>query len=104
MDKRVGKRRIKRLPINFSDGEQDYNGTSSNFSSNGLFIRTRRAFVPGTSVKMVLEVEEERKILLMGVVVRAIKTGLRDFKNGMGIKLTSLSQDYKDFLKELSAR
>jgi len=104
MDKRAGKRRIKRLPITFSDGQINNSGTSSDFSSNGLFIRTRKAFVPGTSLIMVLEVEENREIQLKGVVARAIKTGLSDFKNGMGIKLTSLSQDYRDFLKELLTR
>ncbi len=104
MDKRAGKRRIKRLPITFSDGKINNSGTSSDFSSNGLFIRTRKAFAPGTSLEMVLEMDDNRKIELTGVVARAIKTGLSDFKNGMGIKLTSVPQDYKGFLKELSVR
>ncbi len=100
MGKRA-KRKIKRLPITFSDGTVEYRGTSSDFSTTGLFIRTRKAFDCGTSVKMVMEVNEDRKIALTGVVARSIKTGVMDFKNGMGIKLTSIPQTYEDFLKEL---
>lgn len=100
MSKRA-QRKIKRLPITFSDGTVEYQGMSSDFSSTGLFIRTRKAFNPGTSVKMVMEVDENRKIALTGVVARAIKTGVMDFKNGMGIKLTAIPQTYEDFLNEL---
>jgi Tfp pilus assembly protein PilZ len=101
MGRRKKTRKIKRLPITFSDGNVEYAGTSSDFSSTGLFIRTRRAFGPGTSVRMVLEVGENRSIDLKGIVVRAIKTGSMVFKNGMGIKLTNIPQDYKNFAKEL---
>lgn len=94
-------RKIKRLPITFSDGVVEHNGISSDFSSSGLFIRTRKAFDPGTPLKMVLEVDESRKIPLTGVVARAIKTGVLDFKNGMGMMLTSIPKAYEDFLKEL---
>jgi Tfp pilus assembly protein PilZ len=97
-------RKIKRLPITFSDGSVEYTGTSSDFSSTGLFIRTRKAFNPGTSMKMVLEVDESHKIALTGVVARAIKTGVLDFKNGMGIQLTSIPQAYGDFLNALLKR
>ncbi len=95
-------RRTKRLNISFSDGKVDHLGTSSNFSLTGLFIRTRKAFNPGTSLKIVLELDEHQKIDLTGIVVWATRTGNIDFKNGMGIKLTSLPQAYKDFVNGLS--
>ncbi len=50
---------------------------------------------------MVIELDNNRKINLTGVVVRSIKTGIADFKNGMGIKLTSIPQEYQDFINEL---
>ncbi len=101
MAKRIAERRIRRLTITFTDGKMEYSGISSDFSSTGLFIRTRKAFNPGTPVKMLLEVDENRKIELAGVVARAIKTGAMDFKNGMGIKLSYIPQAYEDFLKEI---
>ncbi|MEK6528091.1 MAG: PilZ domain-containing protein [Nitrospirota bacterium] len=102
MSKRSSDRKKKRLTITFSDGNVENNGMSSDFSSTGLFIRTRKAFNPGTPVTMVLEVDINRKIPLAGVVARAIKTGVVDFKNGMGIRLTSIPQAYEEFLKELN--
>jgi len=101
MAKRESPRRIRRLPITFSDGKDEHTGISSDFSVSGLFIRTRKALSPGTSLSMVLEIDESRKIRLTGVVVRAIKTGVMDFKNGMGVKLASVPEEYKDFIREL---
>ena len=100
-DKRIAPRKIRRLSITFSDGTVEYSGTSSDFSATGLFIRTRKALNPGTPVKMVIELDNNRKINLTGVVVRSIKTGIADFKNGMGIKLTNIPKDYEDFIQNL---
>ena len=100
-DKRIAPRKIKRLSVTFSDGKDEYSGTSSDFSATGLFIRTRKALSPGTPVKMVIELDNNRRINLTGVVVRSIKTGIADFKNGMGIKLTPIPQEYQDFINKL---
>ncbi len=94
-------RKIKRVPIVFSTSQNEYHGTSSDFSFTGLFIRTSKPFVPGTHLKMILEIDENRRIEISGVVARASKTRSLDFKNGMGVKITSRTQEYKDFLKEL---
>lgn len=95
-------RKTKRLNVSFSDGKVEHIGTSSNFSLKGIFIRTRKAFNPGTSLKMVIEINEHRKIELTGIVVWATRTGIRDFKNGMGIKLTAIHQAYEDYVKGLN--
>jgi len=100
-DKRIAPRKIKRLSVTFSDGKDEYSGTSSDFSATGLFIRTRKALSPGTSLKIVVELDENRKVTLTGMVVRSIKTGIADFKNGMGIKLTNIPKDYEDFIQNL---
>ncbi|MBI4698447.1 MAG: PilZ domain-containing protein [Nitrospirae bacterium] len=101
MEKRRAKRTIKRLSITFSDGNEEYNGTSSNLSVNGLFIRTRKAFKVGALLKMVLETDKGQSINLTGVVARAIKTGIQDFKNGMGIRLVNAPQDYVELVSSL---
>ena len=100
-DKRIAPRKIRRMPVTFSDGKDEYSGTSSDFSATGLFIRTRKALSPGTSLKIVVELDENRKVTLTGMVVRSIKTGIADFKNGMGIKLTNIPKDYEDFIQNL---
>ena len=103
VDRRKAPRKIKRLPIRYSDGQKEHSGMSSDFSSSGLFIRTRNALSPGTYIKMALEVKENHKIDLAGLVIWAVKTGIRDFKNGMGVKLISTPRAYEDFVRDIWA-
>ena len=95
------KRLTKRLSVMFSDGVTDHHGVSSNISSSGLFIRTRKALPPGTPLKIVLEVGKDRKMDLEGEVAWSLKTGVADFKNGMGVKLSRIPQEYEDLVKDL---
>jgi Tfp pilus assembly protein PilZ len=97
--RQVSKRHTKRLPVVFSSGESEFVGTTSNLSLTGLFIRTRKALSPGTLLKIVLEVDKDKKINLEGEVAWSLKTGLADFKNGMGVKLKNIPQVYEDLLK-----
>ncbi len=101
MGNRIARRKIKRLTITFSDGIVEHSGTSSDFSMTGLFIRTRKALPPGTNLKIVVVLDDQRTITLMGIVVRSIKTGSMDIKNGMGVKFTYIPKEYEDFMNEL---
>lgn len=111
MEKRECKRKIRRLNITFSDGETEYSGISSDFSCSGLFIRTRNSFSEGIKLNMKLELENGKIIPLAGIVKRAIKTNISSYnisgyktssyKNGMGIRLTSIPEEYNDFIEEL---
>lgn len=89
------------MTVTFSDGHVEHQGTSSDFSFTGIFIRTRKSFAPGTHIKMVMEIDENKKITITGVVARSIKTRGSDFKNGMGVKISPITEEYKDFLKDL---
>jgi Tfp pilus assembly protein PilZ len=101
-DKREAKRKIKRLPVTFSCKTEEYFGISSNISTTGLFIRTRKAFKTGLSVNMVLELDENSKISLSGVISRAkIKTKFETSNCGIGVQLTEASEAYLDFLEVL---
>ncbi len=94
-------RKTKRLPATFSDGTVELSGTSSNLSLTGVFIRTRKPLSPGTPVRIVVELAENNTIELAGIVVWASKTGNTGFKDGMGIKLTSVPDAYKIYLEAL---
>ncbi|MEW6714502.1 MAG: PilZ domain-containing protein [Nitrospirota bacterium] len=96
----ISKRHTKRLPVVFSSGDLEFIGTTSNLSLTGLFIRTKKAFSPGTILKIVLELDKDKKINLEGEVAWSLKTGLIDFKNGMGVKLKNIPQMYEDFVKQ----
>lgn len=101
MEKRKCKRRIRRLNISFSDGNREFSGVSSDFSCNGLFIRTRKGFQEGTTVYMKLALENGIKVPLTGTVRRTIKTQISNYKNGMGIVLTSVPGEYDDLIIDL---
>jgi Tfp pilus assembly protein PilZ len=101
MEKRKCKRKIKRLNILFTDGKEELKGISSDFSCNGLFIRTRKCFPTGTKLKMKLELENGSLIPLTGSVKRALKTQISIQKNGMGIKLSDIPSEYDDLVKRL---
>jgi Tfp pilus assembly protein PilZ len=101
MEKRECKRKIRRLNIKFSDGKTEHNGISSDFSCNGLFIRTRKGYNAGTTLNMQLELQNGKIIPLTGMVKRTIKTDVSSYKNGMGIHLTSIPKEYDNFVKEL---
>jgi len=98
--RQISKRHTKRLPVLFSSGESEFIGTTSNLSLTGLFIRTRKAFSPGTLLKIILEVDKDKKINLEGEVAWSLKTGIADFKNGMGVKLRNIPQTYEELIKE----
>jgi uncharacterized protein (TIGR02266 family) len=92
---------IRRFPLTFSDGDREYNGVSSNVSPSGIFIRTRKALPPGTILKIVLEIDGNTKVTLEGEVAWALKTGLSDFRNGMGIEFSHVPEEYEAFIKRL---
>lgn len=94
-------RKTKRLSLTFSDGTGEISGASSNLSVTGLFVRTRKPLNPGTPVRIIIELNEQNKIELMGIVVWARKTGNVGFKDGMGIKLTTVPHAYEDFVEQL---
>lgn len=98
---KTNKRFTKRLSLVFSDGEVEYNGITSNISTTGLFIRTRKPFPPGTNIKVIIDTDKGEKIVADGVVVWALRTGVADFKNGMGVKLTTIPEAYGKLLKEV---
>jgi Tfp pilus assembly protein PilZ len=101
MSGRISERKIKRMSVTFSDGIREYHGTTSDLSHTGLFIRSRKVFRPGTALKVVIELDEQQKIAFTGVVTRFIKVGTVEFRNGIGVKLTSIPQEYKDLVEKL---
>ena len=103
IEKRGKERFSKEIPLTFSEGTTTHKGMSSDFSSSGVFIITRQPFKPGTRTKMSLEISHKEKIYLTGVVVRAIKTGDVNIKDGMGIKLTDSPFLYQKFLDRLKS-
>jgi hypothetical protein len=52
----------------------------------------------------VLEIDENFKIALRGVIVREIKKGYINPFSGIGVALTEIPQAYRDFLEVLARK
>lgn len=99
MSKREFRRYTKRLETEFTAGGMSFRGISSDISAKGLFIRTQHGFVPGTKVNITLQLPDGNSSRLTGVVRRTIKTPLTLVKNGMGIELTQVDDNFRAFIK-----
>ncbi len=98
MSKRRHARFIRRLETEFSAEGQNYRAISSDFSCNGLFIRTNHAFPPGTLLSIRVHLPDGTPSTLKGRVRRALKTTVVSLKNGMGIELIEKDLAYTDFM------
>ena len=87
------------MAVDFTAAGQTYKSFSSDISKKGLFIRTNRAFETGSDIGIQLYLPDGSIAFLKGRVMRAIKTPLQVVKNGMGIELTEVDENFKRFIK-----
>lgn len=99
---RYTKRYIRRVETEFFDGKRNYRGISSDFSVDGLFIRTKRGLAPESVLELTLYLPDGKKSKLKGIVRRTIKTGSSLSKNGMGVQLIERDKNFDDFIKSFS--
>lgn len=100
--KRRHKRIIKRLPVKFGTSEANLIGFTSDVSPGGIFIRTSRGLPPETHIAIDIETPSGEIISIKGIVKRTIKysTHLGNvMKNGMGVEIMGLNEDYINFIK-----
>lgn len=112
-DKRQSKRRIKRLSLEFLNNGEKYRGRVSNLSKTGIFVKTRKPLEPESPVTISLNIDEGNGLTidLEGIVVRKIKEKplasksiYVAHKNGMGVRLTRMPQEYHDLISNLQQR
>jgi uncharacterized protein (TIGR02266 family) len=101
MQKRRSTRIIKRLEVKFISAGVSYTGITSNLSSHGIFIRTKKGLAPGTTLEIELRLPTGEAIKLDGVVKRTVKTQFQDVKNGMGVELKHIPPKYTAFLNTI---
>jgi Tfp pilus assembly protein PilZ/ribosomal protein S27E len=100
--RRRHKRLIKRIEVEFCYENKNYRGIASNFSLQGLFIRTVHPFVADTKVDILLNLPDGSKSNIKGVVKNATKTKITSLRNGMGIELTEKDTNYINFIISFS--
>jgi len=106
-DKRKLKRFSDRLKISFDVNGMEYRGLSSNFSLNGLFIRTNHSFPPDTLMDIIVYLPNDLTSHLKGKVVRISNETLwgvsgkaRGYaEKGMGIEIIQKDALYLHFIR-----
>ena len=101
MRKRRHKRIIKRLETEFSANGLAFQGVSSDLSRSGVFVRTNKPFPADTLVDLTIHLPGNIVSRLKGSVRRSIKTGQTTIKNGMGMEIIELDQNYVNFLNDI---
>lgn len=108
-DKRQHKRFIKRCVVEFVVDGSKYTGISSDFSLNGLFIRTKYPLIPDTMLHVAVYLPDGRVSKLTVKVKRAAKTAtgrvmgtpVRSLKDGMGVEIIERDVNYLHFIRSL---
>jgi len=105
--KRQQKRFIERCKVEFTVNDKTYRGLSSNFSLNGLFIRTKQLFQTETLLDIIIHFPNDLTSRLKGKVVRVPRNALRGAsetvrgcgENGMGIEIIEKDSLYLHFIR-----
>ncbi len=101
MHKRRHRRIIRRLETEFSASGLSFRGILSDLSRGGVFVRTNNPFPEDTLVDLTIHLPGNMVSRIKGRVRRAIKTGQTIIKNGMGMEIVELDQNFAAFLDDI---
>ncbi len=109
--KRLQKRHIKRCPVEFNDGGEQVRGISSDFSLDGLFIRSTHPMPVGSIINISIELPNRQISSLKGEVARSSKISgkwyagkkvvMSSEKEGMGIRILERDANYLHLVRSL---
>lgn len=102
--KRQQERFIERCKVEFTVNGKTYRGLSSNFSLNGIFIRTKHTFQSDTLLDIIIHFPNDLTSRLKGKVVRVSRNALWGAsetyaENGIGIEIIEKDSLYLHFIR-----
>ena len=108
-NKRQQKRFVRRCEVEFTADKLTIRGISSDFSLEGLFIRTNHPLPAGTILDMLIHLPGGEISKVKGKAVRAAKTPIgkvmgtpiKSLKNGMGIEIIEKDDHYLHLIRSL---
>lgn len=103
MDKRKSRRINKRLVASFGTKDLKNTGITNDISTTGLFIKTTKSFLPGSTLKVNLFLPNNGSTTFTGRVIRIYKhppyTSLA--RNGVGIELDKEEASYLTYVTNI---
>ncbi len=108
-EKRGFRRYTKRCEAEFAAGGVSNRGIASDFSINGLFLKTNHTFAADTVINISVHMPDGSMSSLQGKVRRAVKSSIgrvtgtpsKEYKNGIGVELTRRDVHYLNFIRSL---
>ena len=112
INRRKHKRYIRRCEVEFVAEGVTYRGIASDFSLNGLFIRTNYPLTPDTALDVKLHLPGGSTSQLTIRVIRSWRTvagrvigsPIKTFKNGMGVEITQKDINFLHFIRSILDR
>lgn len=108
-NRRRHKRYARRCTTEYTTNHKTYQGISSDFSMDGIYIRTTHPIAPDSTLDMVVHLPDGSTSQLAGKVKRASISaagrmlGTLDYsiRNGMGVEITKRDANYLRFMSSL---
>ncbi len=108
-NRRRFRRFTRRCEAEFTAGDVTSRGIASDFSLNGLFLKTNYPLIADTLIEITVHLPDGTAAKLKGKVKRAMKTAVgkvmgipvKSLKNGMGVQLVERDASYLHFIRSL---
>ncbi|MDA8106170.1 MAG: PilZ domain-containing protein [Nitrospiraceae bacterium] len=108
-NKRQFRRFTRRCEAEFTAGDVTSRGIASDFSLNGLFLKTNYPVTADTLIEITVHLPGGATAKLKGKVKRSMKTAIgkvmgmpvKSLKNGMGVQLIERDAAYLHFIRSL---
>jgi hypothetical protein len=108
-NKRQFRRFTRRCEAEFTAGDMTSRGIASDFSLNGLFLKTNYPVAADTLIEITVHLPDGATARLKGKVKRSMKTAIgkatgipvKSLKNGMGVHLIERDAAYLHFIRSL---
>lgn len=108
-NKRQFRRFTRRCEAEFTAGDVTSRGIASDFSLNGLFLKTNYPVTADTLIEITVHLPDGATAKLKGKVKRSMKTAIgkvmgmpvKSLKNGMGVQLIERDAAYLHFIRSL---
>ncbi len=108
-NRRRFRRFTRRCEAEFTAGDMTSRGIASDFSLNGLFLKTNYPVTADTIIEITVHLPDGATAKLKGKVKRSMKTAIgkvmgipvKSLKNGMGVHLIERDAAYLHFIRSL---
>ena len=99
MSKRISLRIPVRINVEYSSGKNNYTGTITNLSENGMFLKTNGEDFPMGSEFEISIPSKKKNLNVSAKLIRSVK--IDNGNRGIGVHILNTPKAYIDFVENL---